>query len=243
MDHHCIWINSCVGLLNMRWFLGFLLSTAAICFYAAIVGFRVVRAHMALQGAWNKAFIDPDTEQLVHLSDSRQYILRYLSAYYGPQVAVTFFAGAAGWIVLGFTGYQLWLVCAGLTTNEVHKRRQLVLARQLEAEQQQMEARVEAALAGRRTGSSGSLEAGAGAGAAAAGATGAAGGSAASQRQQQQQRAVKRQPQISLPNHYNRGAWRNLSEVLFPEFHLRQAAAAAANGSSGSSPGGGKKRS
>lgn len=133
-------------------------------------------------------------------------------------------------------------LAAGLTTNEVHKRRQLALARQLEAEQQQMEARVEAALAGRRTGSSGSLEAGAGA--AAAGATGAADGSAACQQRQQQQRSGKRRPQISLPNHYNRGAWRNLSEVLFPEFHLRQAAAvAAANGGSGSSPAGGKKRS
>jgi len=121
----------------------------------------------------------------------------------------------------------------------VHKRRQLVLARQLEAEQQQVEARVEAALAGQRTGSSGSLEAGRGAGAAAAGAAVDAG--TASHRHQG--RPAKKQPRVALPNHYDRGAWRNLSEVLFPEFHLRQAAAAAAAAANGcSSPAGGKKR-
>lgn len=125
---------------------------------------------------------------------------------------------------------------AGLTTNEVHKRRQLALAWQLEAEQQQVEARVEAALAGRRTGSSGSLEAGRGGGSRPAGAD----GGAVIQRQQQQQ--VKRGRPPALPNHYDRGAWRNLSEVLFPEFHLRQAASAAAAMNGSSSPAGGKKR-
>ena len=30
-----------------------------------------------------------------------------------PQIAVTFFAGVAGWIVLGFTAYQLYLICTG----------------------------------------------------------------------------------------------------------------------------------
>lgn len=29
------------------------------------------------------------------------------------QVAVTCFTGAAGYIVAGFTGYQLWLICRG----------------------------------------------------------------------------------------------------------------------------------
>lgn len=29
------------------------------------------------------------------------------------QVAATFFAGAAGYVVAGFTAYQLWLICSG----------------------------------------------------------------------------------------------------------------------------------
>lgn len=36
LDHHCIWLNSCVGLGNTRWFLAFLLATAALCSYGAV---------------------------------------------------------------------------------------------------------------------------------------------------------------------------------------------------------------
>ena len=34
----CRWINSCVGLLNMRLFLAFLLATTALCFYGGWAG-------------------------------------------------------------------------------------------------------------------------------------------------------------------------------------------------------------
>jgi palmitoyltransferase ZDHHC4 len=37
-DHHCIWINQCVGLNNYKYFLSFLVLHAWLCTYGVYAG-------------------------------------------------------------------------------------------------------------------------------------------------------------------------------------------------------------
>lgn len=36
MDHHCPWINNCVGMYNMKFFLLFLLYVSVVCLFAFV---------------------------------------------------------------------------------------------------------------------------------------------------------------------------------------------------------------
>jgi palmitoyltransferase len=196
----------------------------------------VLRGELRQQGVWDTAFMHPHTGNLVHLSDSPRFLLAYLSAAHGPLLGLAFFTAAAGCIVAGFLAYQLHLVCAGLTTSEVHRRRVAATAAALEQEAAEVEARVARALAGGAAAPRAACAAAAGQEAAAeasAQLSGTAGGG---------RRVPRRQP-----HPYDRGMWRNLSEVLFPHRHLRAAAAAAAAraaamGSDGGDRGGGPKK-
>lgn len=42
-DHHCIWLNTCVGLHNYKWFLAFMLLHAVITIYGFVAGMQIFR--------------------------------------------------------------------------------------------------------------------------------------------------------------------------------------------------------
>ncbi len=124
-DHWCIWINNAVGLYNTRWFLCFLLATAAACLYGAVLGLKLIIADMRLRGAWSREWIEPRTKKPVHLGDKWGYVLQFILSRYSFCGAVSVFLGLAFWIVLGFTALQLYRIAIGMTTNESWKIKEM----------------------------------------------------------------------------------------------------------------------
>lgn len=111
-DHHCIWINNCVGLLNTRHFLFFLLSTNALLVTGASLSLCVLNTvlkHMGgiavrdlLWGPWARLLLMALIEEV----------------YIG---AVFLMCVLCGILSFTFTIYHAYLIWAGTTTNETSK--------------------------------------------------------------------------------------------------------------------------
>lgn len=57
-DHHCIWINQCVGYANYKYFLAFILSHSLICLYAGLIGCKIFTFIIHKDNLWNAVFRD-----------------------------------------------------------------------------------------------------------------------------------------------------------------------------------------
>jgi hypothetical protein len=132
MDHHCIWVNNCLGRGNYKWFLALLLSTGILIAYGAYLAYYALSPMVLKQytkyESWYgyKPKIGIDSKSWGAYFDRKMhYFLMYTSIYLdvgGIRGSGVGLLALLTWpLPLGLLTYHIYLIWAGMTTNESSK--------------------------------------------------------------------------------------------------------------------------
>ena len=113
-DHHCPWVNNCVGRGNYRYFLALLLSLGAVETYGAYLSWWILRPY--LQTDPSNAFFSS-----AHWNDILRMAVIAVNIGGLSIAGVGLLAVATAALPLGLLAYHCYLIWAGMTTNESQK--------------------------------------------------------------------------------------------------------------------------
>lgn len=114
-DHHCIWINQCVGYSNYKYFLAFILSHSLICLYAAQIGFFILMFIIQKEKLMTAVFTDGKGNQL---ASSWMVVFQYILQRYPAFVFVLALCLMMGVVLGGFFIYHFVMIAKNTTSNE-----------------------------------------------------------------------------------------------------------------------------
>jgi DHHC palmitoyltransferase len=118
-DHHCVWLNQCVGEHNYRYFLLFLAVHIMFFSYAAFVLFNVLLSEVTEKNLFYVTFINPVTEE--QFPATTLMVFRYVISSKAIIVFLFLLAFVMMVALLAFFAYHVYLISCGETTNEVNK--------------------------------------------------------------------------------------------------------------------------
>lgn len=132
MDHHCIWVNNCLGRGNYKWFLALLLSTGILIAYGAYLAYFTLSPLAAKlfnkHERWYTYVPKPDSDPsswATFFSKKSHYFVAYTSIYLdvgGVRASGVGLLALLTWpLPLGLLAYHVYLIWAGMTTNESSK--------------------------------------------------------------------------------------------------------------------------
>ena len=113
-DHHCPWVNNCVGRGNYRYFLALLLSLGVVEIYGAYLSWWILEPYLKTEPS--DAFFSK-----AHFNEILRVAVVSVNVGGLSIAGVGLLAAATAALPLGLLAYHCYLIWAGMTTNESQK--------------------------------------------------------------------------------------------------------------------------
>ncbi|XP_070316553.1 palmitoyltransferase ZDHHC4 isoform X2 [Odocoileus virginianus] len=117
-DHHCVWVNNCIGAWNTRHFLGYLWTLTASAATMAVVSAVFLVRLVVMSDVYLQTYVD----DLGHLQVvDTVFLVQYLFLTFPRIVFLVGFVVVLSFLLGGYLCFCLYLAATNQTTNEWYK--------------------------------------------------------------------------------------------------------------------------